>query len=723
MPLAAAADETAHPVFQSDRPMGLHLEIAPDEFRDLQPAGAAFGGGPGGPDAQGRPPKRSSPAENKVRETVRNRFGTAFPWVQATLTVDGKIWKKIGMRYAGDGSYLAAGNNLKRPLRLEFTRFGGNEFHGLRALDLHSGTQDSSRVRETLAFALCRQAGIPAPRTGLAEVTLSVPGKYDQEPVGLYTIVEAVDPVFLNSRFGTDSGLLLTPSGMMGLEYLGDDWQRYIPRYQPLTPASSDQAARVMGLAKLLNTGTDAEFREQIAEFVETDLLLRYLAVNALLANADNFFAGTSSMLYLDSKTNRFQIIPVDFETSLGNNRLMGTPEQLLDMSLTHPISGENKLLQRLFSDETLAARYRAIVRELAGKLLVPDEFRQRLAAAERVVKDALDRETAATSARGETAGGGFFSGPGADLKSFVEPRLASIESQLSGSSKGYLPRFSFAPPTRRPEPPVDDSNIRELVTAPAGFEVTLFGAPPQIGYPVAISATPTGEVFIAVDEQGSLGRTPGHGKILRCLDTDGDGKADQVTTFATLEHPRGVVAVNGSVWVLNPPLLTVHHDDDGDGVADQHQTLVTGVTTDLIDKRGGDHTTNGLRLSLDGWIYIAVGDYGIKEARGTDGKTISHRGGGIIRVRPDGTDIEVYASGLRNPFDIAIDPLLNQFTRDNTNDGAGWDVRVSHLFQTSNYGYTQLYANFADETMPPLGQFGGGGGTGALYLDRKSVV
>ena len=96
-------------------------------------------------------------------------------------------------------------------------------------------------------------------------------------------------------------------------------------------------------------------------------------------------------------------------------------------------------------------------------------------------------------------------------------------------------------------------------------------------------------------------------------------------------------------------------------------------------------------------------------------------RGGGILRVRPDGTELELFASGLRNPFDIAIDPQLNLFTRDNTNDGGGWDTRVSQLFQTAEYGYPRLFANFSDEIMPTLGVFGNGGGTGSLYIEDEA--
>ena len=46
----------------------------------------------------------------------------------------------------------------------------------------------------------------------------------------------------------------------------------------------------------------------------------------------------------------------------------------------------------------------------------------------------------------------------------------------------------------------------------------------------------------------------------------------------------------------------------------------------------------------------------------------------------------------------------MNLFTRDNTNDGGGWDIRVSLLKQSAHYGYSQHYANFPDEIMPPLG-------------------
>lgn len=248
-------------------------------------------------------------------------------------------------------------------------------------------------------------------------------------------------------------------------------------------------------------------------------------------------------------------------------------------------------------------------------------------------------------------------------------------------------------------------------------FEVTLFGSPPQVNYPVCLSAAPTGELFVGVDEQGSLGKTPGGGRVLRCLDTDGDGVADKINVFAQMDHPRGLIYDNGSLWVLHPPLLSVWHDDNRDGTADRRETLLTGISTDEVAKRGADHTTNGIRMGIDGWIYIAVGDFGFKDATGTDGRKLSRRGGGIVRVRPDGSDLEVFAWNLRNICDMGVDPFLNVFTRDNTNDGGGWNIRLSHVMQSADYGYPSRYVNFADEIMPPLADYGGGSGCGGMYF------
>jgi hypothetical protein len=143
------------------------------------------------------------------------------------------------------------------------------------------------------------------------------------------------------------------------------------------------------------------------------------------------------------------------------------------------------------------------------------------------------------------------------------------------------------------------------------------------VNYPTVVAATPTGELFVGIDEMGSLGRKEGRGRVLRCADRDGDGVADSFQTFATMDHPRGLVwdGATSTLYVQHPPLLTAYTDDNGDGVADRSRVLVKGTTNEKVQaQRGADHTTNGMRLGIDGWLYIAMGDFGCTHAVGADG-------------------------------------------------------------------------------------------------------
>ncbi len=264
-------------------------------------------------------------------------------------------------------------------------------------------------------------------------------------------------------------------------------------------------------------------------------------------------------------------------------------------------------------------------------------------------------------------------------------------------------------------------SDVRALlknVKAPPGFMVTLFAAPPEVSYPVCLAAGPSGEVFIGIDENGSLGTKTNRGRILRCIDSDGDGRADQFTVFARVDSPRGLFYDHGTLWVLHPPYLDAFYDDNGDGVADRSERLVEGLGFTL-KTRGADHTINGIQMGIDGWLYIAAGDYGFVDAIGKDGTHVNFLGGGVARVRPDGTELEIFADGLRNIYDVAVSPELDLFTRDNTNDGGGWDVRLSYIFSGGHYGYPSLFKNFSNEIVQPLADYGGGSPTGSLFLSE----
>ena len=272
------------------------------------------------------------------------------------------------------------------------------------------------------------------------------------------------------------------------------------------------------------------------------------------------------------------------------------------------------------------------------------------------------------------------------------------------------------------PELPLTN-NLRVFTRkVPDGYEATLFAQPPEISYPVQVCATPTGEVFVAIDKNGSLDKAPKRGSIVRAKDTDGDGVADKFDSFVPdVDSPRGVSWDGQTLTVLHPPTITTYRDTDGDGKADQQKDIVTSAGYGL-DKHPADHTSNGIRQAIDGWIYCAIGDFGLPDAKGSDGSTVSLRGGGVLRVRPDGSEIELYGTHNRNIYDVAMDPLLNGFLRDNTNDGDGWNTRLTQLVQTGEYGYPSLYKRFSDDIVQPLHDYGGGSAVGSLFVAEPGM-
>jgi putative heme-binding domain-containing protein len=252
----------------------------------------------------------------------------------------------------------------------------------------------------------------------------------------------------------------------------------------------------------------------------------------------------------------------------------------------------------------------------------------------------------------------------------------------------------------------------------PAGFEIRDFAGPPEVDYPTAVMAAANGDVYVPCDRNGSLGKDKGMGRVMRCRDTNGDGKADDFIAFVPdVDSPRGGHFVGGTLYLIHPPYLSSFRDTDGDGVADEKKLLVSGLGGGIEHPRGADHTTNGVRMGIDGWLYISVGDFGASPAKGTDGSSVTLHGGGVLRVRPDGSKVEAYSTMIRNTCDTAISPEMDLFSRDNTNDGKGWNTRFHHFTAHSDHGYPRLYQNFADEAVKPLADYGGGSGTGGLWL------
>jgi spore coat protein CotH len=449
-----ASPGAAKDVFGPTKVHTFHVEISAKEFQAMQPVGGMRFGPPGFGGPPAAPPEKGKAKEGEEpREKHRGAFGTEFPWVHGEISEDGKTIKDVGLRYKGNASYMASTRGLKRNLKIELDHFNEDgRYLGLKTINLNAGAMDPTHGREALAFSLFRAAGVPAPRTAFAEVTLTVPGKYDKEYLGVYTMIEQVDKTFLKDRFKTGKGLLMKPERLRGLEYLGDDWDRYKGTYRPKHEPSKKEAKRFIEFLRLVSKADDAEFKKEIASYLDVDAFLRFLAVNALVVNLDSFLTmGHNFYIYLHPDTEKVMFIPWDLDLSLGGFPMMGSAEQQLDLSVMHPHPGENKLIDRLLAIPDVKEQYRKILKELSAGCFSKERLLQEVEAIEKITKEPLAKEKKAMEARKE-GGGGF--GPGfgpmgfgrPNLRTFVDKRVTSVQEQLEDKRKGYVPTRGFGP-------------------------------------------------------------------------------------------------------------------------------------------------------------------------------------------------------------------------------------------------------------------------------------
>jgi len=437
-------------VYETTKVWQFHIEMTAKEYEAMQPppnAGGGFGFG-----FPGQPMPKAPEKKPGDRETHRSVFGTEFPVAHATIRTEGHTATNVAIRYKGNSTYLATARSLKRSLKIDVNEFEeGQKFLGVKTLNLHSGVHDPAKLREAITYEIFRAAGAPAPRTAFAEVTLTVPGKYDKELLGFYTFTEQVNKPFLERHFKTDKGLLMKPERIRGLDFAGDTWEPLKAAYQPKRDATPEEIARILAFLKLVNRAPAAQFEMEIAGFLDIDAYLRFLAATALTSNLDSFFTnGHNFYLYLHPDTKKFHFITWDTDLSLGNFAFFGTPEQQMDLSLTKPYV-ENKLTDKLMAMPGMKERYLGIVKELAGTALKKERVLKLVEALEAVSKPALEREATAIRGRREAGGApglGAFGARPPELKTFFEKRLESVAAQVAGTSKGHEPKpGTFGPP------------------------------------------------------------------------------------------------------------------------------------------------------------------------------------------------------------------------------------------------------------------------------------
>ncbi len=289
----------------------------------------------------------------------------------------------------------------------------------------------------------------------------------------------------------------------------------------------------------------------------------------------------------------------------------------------------------------------------------------------------------------------------------------------------GLIAILAETPREQKPSAGAENEKRFPPLNVPPGFAATLFACDPLIEYPSVIALGPRrGSLFLAQDYMTGLGTEIVRRDEIRLIeDADGDGYADRSTIFASgLNSVQGLAydgsVEDGAVYVMHAPFLTSLHDRDGDGVADERRDLLKGLGLPPEENPTRLHCANGVVVGHDGWLYLALGDHGC-DVRRPEGDRLVFEEGGILRCRSDGRDLHVFASGLRNIYDVALDEELNVFVRDNENDGGDYMIRVCHSFFGADHGYPYLYYERPGEALGPLTDLARGSSAGGVcYME-----
>ncbi len=263
-------------------------------------------------------------------------------------------------------------------------------------------------------------------------------------------------------------------------------------------------------------------------------------------------------------------------------------------------------------------------------------------------------------------------------------------------------------------------------IRVPGGLKVSLFAAEPLLANPVCFCVDEKNRFYVAetfrlhagvTDIRGHMNwldddlacrtvedrvamlkkylggkardYTVEHDRVRLLEDTTGAGKADRSTVFADGFHDlpdgigAGLLARKGSVWYTCIPDLWLLRDTKGTGRADVRKSLHHGFGVH-VGFLG--HDLHGLRMGPDGKLYFSTGDRGFTVK--TKGSTVaSPDTGAVLRCNPDGSELEIVATGLRNPQELAFDRYGNLFTVDNNADG-GDRARLVYVVDGGDSGW-----------------------------------
>jgi hypothetical protein len=301
-------------------------------------------------------------------------------FVPAEVFYEGKEWYRVGVRFKGNSSLQSAWRNgtYKMSFKLDFDEYedtypqiDNQRFYGFKKFSLKNNYGDDSMLREKVAADIFKNAGLAVSHT--AFYTVFVDHGNGPTYFGLYTLTEEVDDTVIETQFSSDEGNLYKPDGDAATFASGtyDEGE-----YEKKTNEDEADFSDVKALYDIMNSATrttnPTEWRNNLETIFDTDVFLKYLAVNTVIQNWDTYGKMTHNYyIYNNPATNKLTWIPWDNNESLQNGKQGG--------SLPLNFSGLNNaawpIIGYMYADEVYKAKYDVYVKETIDNYFVVSDM------------------------------------------------------------------------------------------------------------------------------------------------------------------------------------------------------------------------------------------------------------------------------------------------------------------------------------------------------------
>lgn len=345
------ADPNYDEVFEDNAVKRIDIVISPDNWQAMQDDMVSlygpFGGGGRGDFAD----------ENPI-------------WVPAEVFYNGKQWYRVGARFKGNSSLSSSWRSgiSKLSFKLDFDEFEDDypqiknqRFYGFKKLSLKNNFDDASMVREKVAGDIFRNAGLVGSHTAFYTVYVD----FGEGSVyhGVYTLVEEVDDTVIETAYGDDDGNLYKPDGD-GASFANGTFTEDVfgKENNDDEPDWSDIQNLFSALHDDSRTSDPAAWRSALDEVFDTDVFLKYLAVNTTIQNWDTYGRMTHNyFLYNDPETEKLTWIPWDNNEALQNGKQGGS----LNLDFSDLNTSSWPLIGYLYADDVYKSVYENYLKEV----------------------------------------------------------------------------------------------------------------------------------------------------------------------------------------------------------------------------------------------------------------------------------------------------------------------------------------------------------------------